>query len=135
MFTYKHKVQYYETDKMGIVHHSNYIRWFEEARTEALECLGISYDFLERSGIISPIVSVSTKYRSMTRFGETVIIKFRISKYTGIRLVVNYDIYDELTGTLRCSGETVNCFLDNSGKPMDLRRKFPDVHKILNSAI
>lgn len=41
---YQHKVQYYETDQMGIVHHSNYIRWFEEARTDYMEKMGMGYD-------------------------------------------------------------------------------------------
>ena len=44
---YTHKVQYYETDQMGIVHHSNYIRWFEEARSDVLEKAGMGYDVME----------------------------------------------------------------------------------------
>ena len=55
---YIHKVQYYETDQMGIVHHSNYIRWFEEARIDLLEQLGIGYDMIEKEGIISPVIGV-----------------------------------------------------------------------------
>ena len=39
---YEHKAQYYETDKMGIIHHSNYIRWFEEARIDYMEQAGIT---------------------------------------------------------------------------------------------
>ena len=46
----EHKVQYYETDGMGIVHHSNYIRWFEEARVDLLEQLGFGYDRIEEAG-------------------------------------------------------------------------------------
>ena len=49
---YKHLVQYYETDQMGIVHHSNYIRWFEEARSFLLEENGFGYKKMEESGII-----------------------------------------------------------------------------------
>ena len=50
MVHYDHKVQYYETDGMGIVHHSNYIRWFEEARVDLLEQLGFGYDRIEEAG-------------------------------------------------------------------------------------
>ena len=46
--SYTHKVQYYETDAMAIVHHSNYIRWFEEARLDYLEQIGLPYDEIER---------------------------------------------------------------------------------------
>ena len=52
-----HKVQYYETDQMGVVHHSNYIRWFEEARAEWMEAVGLPYAQLEAEGIASPVLS------------------------------------------------------------------------------
>lgn len=48
MEAYVHKVQYYETDQMGVVHHSNYIRWFEEARIDYLDKMGMSYDAVEK---------------------------------------------------------------------------------------
>ena len=65
---YKHLVQYYETDQMGIVHHSNYIRWFEEARSFLLEENGFGYKKMEESGIISPVLSVNARYKSMTHY-------------------------------------------------------------------
>ena len=71
---YKHLVQYYETDQMGIVHHSNYIRWFEEARSFLLEENGFGYKKMEESGIISPVLSVNARYKSMTHYYDTVII-------------------------------------------------------------
>lgn len=60
---YVRKVQYYETDRMGIVHHSNYIRWMEEARTDVLEQIGLPYDKIERAGILTrfwayPVITV-----------------------------------------------------------------------------
>ena len=63
---YEHKVQYYETDQMKIVHHSNYIRWFEEARTAWMEEGGFGYAKMEEAGIISPVLEVDAKYKSMT---------------------------------------------------------------------
>ena len=57
MNSYKHQVHYYETDMMGVVHRSNYIRWFEEAGVELLKNLGISYRKMEEEGIYSPILS------------------------------------------------------------------------------
>ena len=71
---YQHKVQYYETDQMGIVHHSNYIRWFEEARTDYMDCLGMGYARMEEMGILSPVLSVSADYLRMVYFGDTVSI-------------------------------------------------------------
>ena len=51
MFTYKRKAQYHETDQMGIIHHSNYVRWMEEARIAFMESLGFGYDKVESLGI------------------------------------------------------------------------------------
>ena len=65
MHPYEYKAQYYETDQMGIIHHSNYIRWLESARIDYLEQLGISYRGLEERGIVSPVVTVEGRYRSI----------------------------------------------------------------------
>ena len=58
MEIYRRKVNYYECDRMGITHHSNYIRYMEEARIELLEKLGYGFDRMEAEGISSPVVSV-----------------------------------------------------------------------------
>ena len=63
MELYKHTVQYYETDKMGITHHSNYIRWMEEARVDFLNKIGWGFDRLEDLGMISPVTEVECKYK------------------------------------------------------------------------
>ena len=65
---YRHKVQYYETDKMGITHHSNYIRWMEEARVDFLEKEGWPYQRFEEEGLISPVISVECRYKKPTTF-------------------------------------------------------------------
>ena len=62
MTPYIHKVHYYETDKMGITHHSNYIRWMEEARVAFLDEIGWSYSKLEEVGLISPVLGVNCRY-------------------------------------------------------------------------
>lgn len=72
MNKYQHKVQYYETDKMGIVHHSNYIRWMEEARIDFLSQIGWAFEKIEESGIASPVIAVDCKYIQSTNFGNVV---------------------------------------------------------------
>ena len=99
----EHKVQYYETDGMGIVHHSNYIRWFEEARVDLLEQLGFGYDRIEAAGYSGPVLEVSCQYKTMSKFGETVRIEASITQYNGVRMTLHYDVYDKATGTLRCT--------------------------------
>ena len=130
---YRHKVQYYETDTMKIVHHSNYVRWMEEARVDMLEQMGIGYDVMEKAGILSPVLSVKCEYKSMTRFPDTVEISVRLVRYTGVKFELSYRICDAKTGELRTLCESSHCFIDESGKPTSLRRKFPEWDKIFLS--
>ena len=60
MKPYIHRVQYYETDRMGITHHSNYIRWMEEARVAFLEEIGWGYDRLEAEGVVLSLIHISS---------------------------------------------------------------------------
>lgn len=131
MEIYRHKTQYYETDQMGIVHHSNYIRWFEEARTDFLEKLGMGYDRMEAEGIISPVLSVSCEYKTMTYFGETVEIAIALTKYNGIRLELEYTVSNADTGEVRAVGTSKHCFLDRDGRILSLKRSSPGYHRML----
>ena len=96
-----HKVQYYETDQMGVVHHSNYIRWFEEARAEWMEAVGLPYAQLEAEGIASPVLSVACAYRRPVRYGEIARIRVRLTAYNGVKLSVAYRVEDAATGQER----------------------------------
>ena len=113
---YRHKVQYYETDQMGVVHHSNYIRWFEEARTDFMEQMGMGYDEMERRGIVSPVLSVEADYRRMVYFGESVTIETKIREYNGIKMTVEYEIVDDKTGMVHCRGLTKQLLFKQQGQ-------------------
>ena len=67
---YQHLAKYYETDQMGIIHHSNYIRWFEEARIDFMNQIGLTYKTMEKEGIISPVLEVNCKYLQMMYFDD-----------------------------------------------------------------
>ena len=80
---YTHKVKYYETDKMGVTHHSNYIRWMEEARIEFLDKIGFSYYKLEEDGIMSPVIGIECDYKATTTFDDEVEIEVKnCSRFT-----------------------------------------------------
>lgn len=128
---YIHRIQYYETDQMGCVHHSNYIRWFEEIRSDYLAFLGMDYDRMEAAGILSPVLTIQAEYRSMSRYGETVDIQVSVKKYNGIRICLGYEIKDHADGTVRCRGESSHCFLNREGKPVSLKKVHPEWDKIL----
>lgn len=127
---YEHKAQYYETDQMGCVHHSNYIRWFEEARTDLLEQVGFSYKRMEELGIISPVMGVNAEYKSMVRYQDIVEIICRVTAFNGIKFMVSYEIRDKQTQTVRTTGESKHCFLDRDYKPLPLKKTNPEVYEL-----
>lgn len=130
-YHYTHKAQYYETDQMGIIHHSNYIRWFEEARVGFLEAAGCPYSRLEEEGIQSPVLEVSCTYHSMVRFGDTADIAVSVESFNGIRLTLRYEIRDAATGELRTTGYSRHCFMEPGGKLLSLKRSRPEVYETL----
>lgn len=130
MESYQHKIQYYETDKMGITHHSNYIRWFEEARVDFLERAGFGYDRMEREGILSPVLSVRAEYKKMTYFPETVHIYAAVTKFTGIKFTISYTVKNE-AGEVCCVGESEHCFLDMDGRPFRPKNSAPEIYELM----
>jgi acyl-CoA thioester hydrolase len=124
---YERKAQYYETDQMGIIHHSNYIRWMEEARMDLLEQIGFSYLEMENLEVISPVLSVNCEYKSMVHFNDIVLIDAKIAAYDGIRMEIEYRITDKEDGELRAVGKTEHCFLNRSGQPISLKRTYPEL--------
>ena len=132
---YEHKTQYYETDKMGIIHHSNYIRWFEEARIDYMEQMGLRYDTMETHGVGIPVLGISCQYKSMTRFGETVTIEVKGIQYNGIKMKLGYTIRDKKTQKIRCTGESQHCFLDEQGNPVSIKKSCHDWHAVFESML
>lgn len=121
---YQHTVQYYETDKMKVTHHSNYIRWMEEARIDFLNKLGWEYAKLEEAGVYSPVIGVSCKYKAPTTFADVVEIDVGVKEFNGVRLVISY-IMKKQDGTLVLEGTTEHCFLSAEGRPVRLNRIVP----------
>ncbi|MBQ7729506.1 MAG: acyl-CoA thioesterase, partial [Spirochaetales bacterium] len=100
MFTYTRKAQYHETDKMGIIHHSNYIKWMEEARIAYMESLGYGFDKVESLGILSPVAGISVSYKSPVHFNDTVQISISLTRYSGVIQEVAYTFTNATTGEL-----------------------------------
>lgn len=127
---YKHAVQYYETDKMGITHHSNYIRWMEEARIDFLEQIGWNYARLESLGIISPVVSVECKYKATTTFSDIVYISVSVEEFKGVKLSLYYNMINA-ENKIVCEAKSEHCFLNPHGIPIRLKREFPEFYNTL----
>ena len=121
-YTYERKINYYETDKMGIVHHSNYIRYMEEARCYWLDKLGMPFSLFEENNITIPVLGVSCDYKQHVTFNDTILINIYIKSYSGVRLTVGYNIQDKNTGKTVLIGESKHCFTDKNLKPINLKK-------------
>jgi len=126
MKLYEHKVSYYETDKMGITHHSNYIRWMEEARVWFLEELGFGYDKLEEEGVISPVIAVNCDYKESTTFNDTVLIDVRVKEFKGVRLTIEYKMINAKSKNTVFIGTSKHCFVGKNNVPIILKKDFPE---------
>lgn len=104
-------VRYYETDQMGIVHHSNYIRYFECGRSDLLDKVGLPLTEIEAAGVMMPIVSVECKYRTPARLGDKLKIVSIIDSVPMAKLPVRSEVYNQ-DGVLLCEGKVVLGFID-----------------------
>ena len=134
MKEYKHVVQYYETDKMGITHHSNYIRWMEEARVDYLEQIGWGYAHLESAGIISPVTGVECSYKKTTTFADEVYISLSIAEYNGVKLVFKYTMKNK-NGEVVAEAKSSHCFLNSNGQFVFINKFNPELHQTLKDLI
>lgn len=135
MHTYIHKVYYYETDKMGITHHSNYVRWMEEARMDFLKSIGYGMRKLEADGITSPVVSVECQYKATTTFDDEIKIEVSIEKYTGVKLELSYIMTNLKTGIVVLTAKSSHCFIDVNGRPIAVKKYFPQFNSVLKNLV
>ena len=130
IFNYTRRVPYYETDMMAVVHHSNYIRWFEEARLEFMRANDLCYKTMEDEGIQIPVVTVACKYKAPAKFDDVVTIKTFIKKFNGIVVEIGYEVVRNDDGVVLVTGESSHCFVDkNDFKPVNLKRERPDMYE------
>ena len=99
-FTYERRINYYETDRMGIVHHSNYIRFLEEARCQMLDEAKMPYSSFEENGIMIPVLGVTCNYKHHVTFDDIILIKPYVKEFNGVRLTMGYTVTDKNTGNL-----------------------------------
>ena len=128
---WERKINYYETDRMGIVHHSNYIRYLEEARCYWLANYDMPYSAFENQGIDIPVLSVYCEYKHHVTFDDILQIKVYIKEYNSVRLTIGYDVRDKKTGKIVILAETKHCFTDKNLKAVNLKKHLPEFDKKL----
>lgn len=110
-FEHKIRVEYHHTDQMGVVHHSNYVKFFEAARTEWLRAIGLTYAEMERRGVMMPIVEVNVKYKHPALYDELITVRAIVDEMPMARMTFRYEITGE-DGREVATGSTTLGFID-----------------------
>ena len=105
------RVRYSETDQMKYVYYGNYAMYYEIGRVETMRQLGFSYDEMEKSGIMMPVINMQTNYLQPGKYDELLTIKVKIPTYPKARILFEYEIFNE-SDQLINTGETTLVFVD-----------------------
>ena len=116
---YQHLIQYYETDRMGVTHHSNYIRFMEEARLDFFNKLGYSYLTLEKVGVFSPVVGLNNiRYKKSSTAGDVLDIEVTILSMNTVTFTIGYVMKNK--DTVVFTGESEHCLISKEGRILPL---------------
>lgn len=132
MTPYLHKIQYYETDRMQITHHSNYIRIMEEARIDFFEKLGFPYHRFEAEGILSPVVRVSCDFKKTTTYPDVISVSVQVTECKKFKFTLSYTM--TVDGAVVCTGTSTHCFLGENGRPVCFT-SFPAFYEAMLQAV
>ena len=135
MTVYRHRVQYYETDMMGVVHHANYIRWMEEARVDFMDQLGFPYRKMEAAGVFSPVKSAACEYRHSCTFGDEIDVAVSVESFNGVVLAIAYRMTNAADGREVCTARSEHVFLNREGRFVRLQREMPELCVAIRSLL
>ena len=132
MNNYQHEVKYYECDRMGVTHHSNYIRFMEEARVDWLDQLGFGFDKIEAENVFSPVISVTCEYKRPTTFKDVIDIEVNIGKISEMKFEFVYTM--RVDGKVVCTAQSSHCFIENN-RPVAISKRLPELFKALENYV
>ena len=112
------RVRYAETDRMGLLHHANYLVYFEQARTELLRSHGLSYKDLEDQGYLLVLTKIEVRYRWPARYDDVLTIKTTVMRTTSVRIDHRYEVFCE--GRLLAEATSTLACVDREGRPQAL---------------
>lgn len=109
----KIRVRYKETDRMGVVHHSNYVNFYEAARTELMRERGLSYKEMEERGVMLPVKEVCMDYIAPAYYDDLLTVRIRMAEKPGVKLTFEHEIYNEAAELIN-TGRVVLVFVDTA---------------------
>ena len=118
MIQYVHpiKIYYKDVDQMGIVYYSRYYEYFEEARTELLESIGLDVTNVEKSGITLPVISSHCEYNKGAKFEQNILVEASIASKPKSKLHIDYFVFIENEKDFIVSGYTEHAFVNKRGQ-------------------
>jgi len=124
-------VRYAETDQMQVVHHSSYVVWMEEGRSEFMRASGADYAEVERGGHYFAVTGVQVRYIAPARYGERVTVRTWVEELRSRQLTFGYEIVSAESGTLLVTGKSEHVCMDQRGRVT----RIPEVwRKLLTTA-
>lgn len=114
------RVRYPEVDRMGVVHHTHYLTWFEMGRTELMRELGCPYGDMEKAGVFMPVIEAFCKYFSPVRYDEVVQVETRLKEVTRSRVFFEYRLRRAAQETKLAEGHTVHAAANGNGRAIRL---------------
>ena len=131
MITIRDKVRFVETDMMGVVHHANYLRWFEMGRVAYLRACGITLGELMDAGVIFPITEIKAQYKNSCTFDDDFEVQVKMTAFNKAKMEFNYKIIRLRDGAVSVEGHTRNVFTDKEGRIIRLEpRWFDKIQKV-----
>lgn len=112
------RVRYAETDRMGLLHHANYIVYFEAARTELLRKRGMSYREVEDGGHFLVIVDLSCKFKRPAHYDDLLTVRTTVERVSHVKIVHRYEVLRD--GLLLAEGQSTLACVDRAGRPQAL---------------
>ena len=132
---FKFRVKYPDTDRMGTMHHANYVKYYEEARWELFRSIGVPYSSIEEQGVMCPVISMNFKFVKTTSYDELLTVRTCLKKMKGVRIWFTYQLFNE-NNELINEAETELAFVGlNNWKPCkapDILLKAIELHKKQN---
>jgi len=116
-FTCKTRVDYSDTDQMGFVHHSNYLKYYEAARWNLFRQRGIPYKEIEDGGVLLPVVGVRMQYLKPAFYDEELTIETTVVSIKGAKLMLSYKMFNESTELINTATITVAFVNSQTRKP------------------
>ena len=129
-------VRYAETDQMGIAHHSVYPVWYEVARTDLIQKLGMHYSEMEEKGVILPLTDMESHYHQAAKYEDRLTVRARVEKMSAARIRFSYEVFRDGEETPINTGATAHGFVDShTFEPINLRKKYPQLYALLAKAM